>query len=159
MTAPALALRTAETVPGVARLMAIVNDIETLRAEHQKIAANVVDDVHFMDVPIIRVRHLTETFRREMDEAPQVGMVFHVNAFESEVTARTDMWVHPASHCSPRSSRVDDCHQPVGARIKRKYTRVGRRYWNTNLGAHVLVGMPQGDDTRYLLAPLTGAIS
>lgn len=154
MSLPALALRTAESVPGVVRLMAIAEELTVLRAEHQHLAALVRGDVDFMDVPTIRVRHLE---RGEQDVT--VGMVFHVNAFESEHTGHAQMFVHAASGCAPRNRYVDDCRAPVGARVKRKYTRVGRRYWNTFLGDHVLVATPQGDDEYFTLAPLAGARS
>lgn len=145
----ALDRKAAESVPSVGRLMAVVREIDAVSAEYRELCRVVADDVGFMEVPTVELTDL-----RNAEEA-RLGTVFHLHAYESESTGTTRLRGHAAAECAAANRHVADCDAPVGARVKRKWNRVGRRNWNTSLGDHVLINVQDGDEPVFTLAPLS----
>lgn len=141
-------------VPQVTRLVAIEQQISSLRNQQAELLTSIVSDCEFMDVPILRL----ETFDIDENVKPAPGDVCHVVQTEEEATGYVRNYAHRASTC-------DNWMCALTERTKYpKYAHVGRRYWATPQPDHVVVGVETYVDekmwgkkarTRFVLVPVT----
>lgn len=123
-------------VSGVAELLQIRDQLETLTARRAEVASHIAEDAEFMGGEVL---HIPSYDARGIAEAP-IGTVYHVSHFESEcrpwITTEHD--AHRADQCPERRRRFW-CGQRQGEKVRVPYTREPKRSWHTFLGSWVLI--------------------
>lgn len=146
--------QTTVAVPQVSRLVALEQQIRSLRDQQSELLATIVSDCEFMGVPVLRLLDL------DIDEMekPAPGDVCHVVRTEEESTGYVRTYAHRASSC-------DNWMCALTERTKYpKYAHADRRRWATPQPDHVVVGVERYVDekmwgkqprTRFILVPVT----